>query len=192
MLWSGKTTSDLSTRRILAAIHKDVLPTFQQRNVVYEYVCYYNSRYVGQTFQRLQDRIGQHVPKSIRSRTGQGQKQLDRQGKSADFIPDCDSAIGNYLLHNQKYASHYKDNQYFILSKARFDFHLSVLESFLLLFVNLTCIVRKSLFTNINYYSSINAKKFFLVPNFNTTLAYFCFFFFSKNFLRRRNVVLLY
>ena len=58
-----------STRRILPAIHKDVLPTFQQSNVVYEYVCHCDSRYVGRTSQRLQDRIRQHVPKSIRNRT---------------------------------------------------------------------------------------------------------------------------
>ena len=36
-----------STRRILPAIHKDVLPTFQQSNVVYEYVYHCDSRYVG-------------------------------------------------------------------------------------------------------------------------------------------------
>ena len=42
-----------STRRILPAIHKDVLPTFQQSNVVYEYVCHSYSRYVGRTSQRL-------------------------------------------------------------------------------------------------------------------------------------------
>ena len=35
-----------STRQILPAIHKDVLPTFQQSNVVYEYVCHCDSRYV--------------------------------------------------------------------------------------------------------------------------------------------------
>ena len=70
-----------STRRILPAIHKDVLPTFQQSNVVYEYVCHCDSRYVGQTSQRLQDRIRQHVPKSIRNRTIQGYKQSERPGK---------------------------------------------------------------------------------------------------------------
>ena len=112
------------------AIHKDVLPTFQQSNVVYEYVCHCDSRYVCRTSQRLQDRIRQHVPKSIRNRTSQDQrKQPERPGKLANSIPHCDSAIGNHLLHNQKCASHYKDNQFFILSKARSDFHLSVLES---------------------------------------------------------------
>ena len=118
-----------STRRILPAIHKDVLPTFQQSNVVYEYVCHCDSRYVGRTSQRLQDRIRQHVPKSIRNRTSKERKQPERPGKLANSIPHCDSAIGNHLLYNQKCASHYKDNQFFILSKARSDFHLSVLES---------------------------------------------------------------
>ena len=107
-----------STRRILPAIHKDILPTFQQSNVVYEYVCHCDSRYVGRTSQRLQDRICQHVPKSIRNRTSQERKQPERPGKLANSIPHCDSAIENHLLHNQKCASHYKDNQFFILSKA--------------------------------------------------------------------------
>ena len=89
----------------------------------------YYSRYVCRTFQRLQDRIRQHVPKSIRNRTSQECKQPERPGKLANSIPHCDSAIGNHLLHNQKCASHYKDNQFFILAKARSDFHLSVLES---------------------------------------------------------------
>ena len=90
-------------------------------------------------------------PKSIRNRTSQERKQSERPGKLANLIPHCDSAMGNHLLHNQKCASHYKDNQFFILSKTRFDFHLSVLESiFITLFENLICVDRKSLFTNIN------------------------------------------
>ena len=118
-----------STRRILPAIHKDVFPTFQQSNVVYEYVYQCDNRYVGQMSQHLQNRIRQHVPKSIRNRTSQERKQPERPGKLANSIPHSDSVIGNHLLHNQKCVSHYKNNQFFILSKARSDFHLSVLES---------------------------------------------------------------
>ena len=92
-------------------------------------VCHCDNRYVGRTSQHLQNRIRQHVPKSIRNRTSQERKQPERPGKLANSIPHCDSAIGNHLLHNQKCASYYKDNQFFILSKARSDFHLSVLES---------------------------------------------------------------
>ena len=86
-------------------------------------------KYVGRTSQCLQDRIRQHVPKSIRNRTSQERKQPERPRKLPNLIPHCDSAIGNHLLYNQKYASDYKDNQFFILSKARSDFHLSVLKS---------------------------------------------------------------
>ena len=119
----------LSTRRILLAIHKDIFPTFQQSNVIYEYVlCHCDNRYVVQTSQRLQDIIRQRS-KSIRNRTSQECKQPEHPGKLANSIPHCDSPIGNHLLHDQKCASYYKDNQFFILSKARSDFHLSVLES---------------------------------------------------------------
>ena len=45
------------TRKILPAIHKDVLPSFQQSMVIYQYVCHCDCRYVGRTSQRLQDRI---------------------------------------------------------------------------------------------------------------------------------------
>ena len=92
-------------------------------------MCHCNSQYVGETSQRLQDRIRQHVPKSIQNRTSQECKQSEHPGKLANSMLHCDSAIGNHLLHNQKCASHYTDNQFFILSKAQSDFHLSVLES---------------------------------------------------------------
>ena len=115
-----------STRRILLLYIKTFFP---ESNVVYEYLCHCDSRYVGRTCQRLQDRTRQHVPKSIRNRTSQECKQPERPGKLANSIPHCNSAIGNHLLHNQKCASHYKNNQFFIFFKARSDFHLSVLES---------------------------------------------------------------
>ena len=42
-----------TTRKILPAIHKDVLPSLQQSMVVYQYVCRCDCRYVGQISQRL-------------------------------------------------------------------------------------------------------------------------------------------
>ena len=39
-----------------------VLLTTQKSSVLYEYKSHCDSRYVGQTFQRLQDCIKQHVP----------------------------------------------------------------------------------------------------------------------------------
>ena len=38
-----------TTRKILPAIHKDVLPSLQQSMVVYQYVCRCDCRYVGRT-----------------------------------------------------------------------------------------------------------------------------------------------
>ena len=55
------------TNGLLSATNKDVLPALRKNNVIYQFSCRCGSRYVGHTFQRLQDRIKQHVPKSIRS-----------------------------------------------------------------------------------------------------------------------------
>ena len=73
---------------------------------------------MGRISQRFQDRICQHVLKSIRNRTSKKCKQSERPGKLINSIPHCDSAIENHLLDDQKCASHYKENQFFILSKA--------------------------------------------------------------------------
>ena len=54
-------------RKILPAIHKHVLLSFQQSMVVYQYVYRCDCWYVGRTSQRLQDRINQHIPRCIRS-----------------------------------------------------------------------------------------------------------------------------
>jgi len=58
-----------TTKDLCPANKKDVLPAFQQSNVIYQFSCHCNSWYVGRTFQRLQDRVKQHVPKSIRNAT---------------------------------------------------------------------------------------------------------------------------
>ena len=56
-----------TTRKILPAVHKIVLPTLQQSMVVHQCVCRCDCRYVDRTSQRLQDRINQHIPRCIRS-----------------------------------------------------------------------------------------------------------------------------
>ena len=57
------------SRQMLPASRKDVLPAIQKSSVIYEYKCHCDSRYVGRTAQRLQDRIKQHVPKWLRQHT---------------------------------------------------------------------------------------------------------------------------
>ena len=55
------------TKKLLPATKKNVLPAQQQSNVIYEFSCHCNSRYVGRTSEGLQDRINQYVSKSIRN-----------------------------------------------------------------------------------------------------------------------------
>ena len=77
-----------TTRKILPAIHKDVLPSFQQNMVVYQYVCRCDCRYVGRTSQRLQDRINQHIPRCIRS-DKRPTKNLPNQECKITSTPCC-------------------------------------------------------------------------------------------------------
>ena len=97
---------------MLPAAKKDVLPTNQRSMVIYEYVCHCDSRYVGCTTQRLQERVKQHVPKAIKQKTiltqeqGTHRSQPDRtrpnkkcKAKSkTQFEPGSNSAIGQHLL----------------------------------------------------------------------------------------------
>ena len=46
-----------STNELLSATNKDVLPALQKSKVIYQFSCHCDSRYVGRTSQRLQDRI---------------------------------------------------------------------------------------------------------------------------------------
>ena len=82
-------------KRMLPVARNVVLPTTQKSAVIYEYKCHCNSRYVGRTSQRLQDRIKQHVPQWLRQQLIRPrQSQPHRSCKRKDTKPDCDSAIG--------------------------------------------------------------------------------------------------
>ena len=68
-------------------------------NVVDNFLCHCDSRYIGCTSQRLQDRICQHMPKFIR--TGQipnSHNISTHSGKSSTPVMFSDSAIGQHLL----------------------------------------------------------------------------------------------
>ena len=49
-----------STSELLSTTNKDVLPALQKSNVIYQFSCHCDSRYVGRTSQRLQDKIQQY------------------------------------------------------------------------------------------------------------------------------------
>ena len=119
------------TRKILPSIHKDAVPTTQQSLIVYQYVCRCDCRYVGRTSLRLQERINQHIPKSIRNKKKRTKVLPRRNCKAKTPLHqlECDSAIGLHLLQNPDCAAHYHDRQFSILAKARNQFHLTSLEA---------------------------------------------------------------
>ena len=118
-----------TSKRILPVSLKDIRPTTWKSSVIYEYRCYYDSRYVEQTSQRLQDRIKQHVSKWLswlrHQLTRPRQSQPDRLCKQNDTTPDCDSVIGQHLLENNQRALNYDNKRISIITTARNFFHLS-------------------------------------------------------------------
>ena len=122
--------SPCTYKRMLAVARKDVLPTMLKSSVVYEYLCHCDSRYVGRTSQRLQDRIKQHVSKWLQQQAKRPTRsQPGRSCKLKRNKPDCDSAIGQHLLDNEQCAANYNDKYFKILAVACNSFHLCLLEA---------------------------------------------------------------
>ena len=119
-----------TSRPLLPAIKKNALPALLLSNVVYNFLCHCNSRYVGRISQRLQDRIRQHVTKFIRTGQIPNSRNIStRSGKSSTPFMFSDSAIGQHLLDNPICAKNYSDEKFTILSFGRLSFHLSGLEA---------------------------------------------------------------
>ena len=118
------------TRQLLPAAKKDVLPSLHQSSIVYQFLCHCDSRYVDCTSQRLQQRIKQHVPKTIlQEHISQDRSTLARSCKPIrSFKAETSfSAIGQNLLQNPTCAREYNDNKFSILPRGRTSFHLSTL-----------------------------------------------------------------
>ena len=73
---------------MLPAAKKDVLSANQRSMVIYEHVCSCDSRNVGRTAQRLQERIKQHVPKAIRQRATLTQEQATHRSQPTKTQPN--------------------------------------------------------------------------------------------------------
>ena len=148
VLWIGKPSTNLekevvescygsvsirlvfTSKCMLPVVRKNVLPAIQKSFVIYEYKCHCDSRYVGRTSQRLQDRIKQHVPQWLRQQlTCPRRSQPHRSCKRTDTKPDCDYAIGQHLLDNDRCALNYDKEQFSILTAARSSFHPNLLEA---------------------------------------------------------------
>ena len=117
------------TRKILPSIYKDAVPITHQTMVIHQYVCRCDCRYVGRTYPRLQHKINQHFPKSIRNKGNPPTVLPKRNCKITTPLnqQDCDSAIGLHLIQNSDCACHYHIDQFCISVKARTIFHLGTL-----------------------------------------------------------------
>ena len=99
-----------TTRQLLLVAKKNVLPASHQSNIVYQFLCHCDNRYVGRTFQRLQQRIKQHVPKTIfQEHISQDRSTLARSCKPIrSFKVEASfSAVGQHLLQNPTCAREY-------------------------------------------------------------------------------------
>ena len=108
-----------NTRQLLPAIKKDVLPSHYHSNVIYQFVCHFDSRYVGRTSQRLEERIKQHVPRSIVNPPASLNRQSLSRSCKANTRPHQfhQSSIGQHLLDDAQCALHYSNKKFSILAR---------------------------------------------------------------------------
>jgi len=88
--------------------------------------------WASRTLLRLQDRINQHIPKSIRKNQKPNKilpKRNCKEKINTSKTPQCDSAIGLHIFQNKQCANNYNDQQFSILARARSAFRLLALEA---------------------------------------------------------------
>ena len=123
-----------STKKLLFFTNKNVLPALQKSNMIYQFLCHCDSRYVGRTFQRLLDKFKQHTPKSV-CFCSSLQKRLfptcwcKSSSQTNSQSSASDSAIGVFLLQNSVCAQRHDDSRFSILVQGCSPFHLFALEA---------------------------------------------------------------
>ena len=120
-----------NTQQLLPAIKKDVLPSHHYSNVIYQFLCHCNSQCVGHTSQQLEERIKQHIPRSITNPCASANHQSLSCSCKNNTRPQQfhKSAIGQHLLDNTQCALYYSNKKFFILARGHSSFHLSALEA---------------------------------------------------------------
>ena len=115
-----------------------MLPSHHHSNVIYQFLCNCDSRYVGRTSQRLEEQIKQHVPRSIANPPASHNLQSLSRSCKAKIRPQQfhESANGQHLLDNVQCALHYSNEKFSILDRGRSSFHLSALEATFIKFLN--------------------------------------------------------
>ena len=138
-----------NTRQLLPAIKKDVLPSHHHSNVIYQFLCHCDSRYVGRTSQRLEERIKQHVPKSITNpRTSANRQSLSRSCKN-NIRPQQfhESAIGQHLLDNANVPSITATKNFLFSLEVALPFTFLLLKRLSLNLSILFCVSKKNSYT---------------------------------------------
>ena len=108
------------------SLPKERLPTQSRSNLIYLYECRNCAqRYVGMTSQRLSDRINQHVPKHL---TEPGKPLRGRPPKIRNNPGQYQSAIACHLASNKSCCERCSVCDFSVLSHARTQHHLNVLE----------------------------------------------------------------
>ena len=110
--------------RTIFAFHsalKDVLPIFQQSNLIYKFQCCCNATYIGRTSQRLEVKVRQHVSRDIHNRTTSGHSKL------------LDSAICEHLNAINSCVVNYNKECFGVLHRARTKQHLVFLDALYIL-----------------------------------------------------------
>ena len=125
-----------STNKLLSATNKVVpaLYALQKSNMIYLFSCHCDSQDVGRTSQRLQNRLKQQVPTSIRSCSASQNRLLSACQCESSNQPNTqsvvsDSAIGEHLSQNPACAKHYDHSRFYILAQGSSSLHLSALEA---------------------------------------------------------------
>ena len=118
-----------NTRQLLPAIKKDVLPSHHHSNVIYQFVCHCDSRYVGRMSQRLEEQIKQHVPRFLANPPALHNRQSLSNSCKANIRPQQfhESAIGNIFLTTPKALFTTTTNNFL------FSLEVALLFTFLLL-----------------------------------------------------------
>ena len=111
-----------TTRATFRSLHKDVLPIFQQSNLIYKFQCYCDATYIGCTSQCLEVRVKQHVLQRICDRTISGHLQM------------LDSTICEHLNAMNTCVANHNDECFAVLHRVRTKQHLNVLEASYILF----------------------------------------------------------
>ena len=125
-----------TSRTAFNLCRKDILPTASQSNIVYLFKCSCSCTYVGRTVQRLEERIGQHVPRGLIGDDG-GSLAVKRRGRprknnNLTEVSKTDTAITRHLKESAlclQGVARKTSNHFSILAKGRSLLQLQFLEA---------------------------------------------------------------